>query len=72
MRSVRTHCWDFVSVEHQRYAPAAVVQMPAVGLALGGRRRKPRAGVGADPPLAAGGREAREVAVLHTLLSGWA
>lgn len=43
--------------------------MPAVGLALGGRLRERRAGVGADPPLAAGRREAGEVAVLHTLLS---
>lgn len=44
--------------------------MPAVGLALGGRLRKRRAGVGADPPLLAWRRQAREVAVLHTLLSG--
>lgn len=68
--SAKTHRRDFVSVEKQRYAPTAVVQMPAVGLALGGRLRKRRAGAGADPPLAAGRREAREVAVLHTLLSG--
>lgn len=44
--------------------------MPAVGLALGGRLRKRRAGVGAHPPLLAWRRQAREVAVLHTLLSG--
>lgn len=68
--SVKTRRRDFVSVENQRYAAAAVVQMPAVGLALGGRLRKRRAGAGADPPLAAGRREAREVAVLHALLSG--
>ncbi len=31
-----THWWYFVSVKNECYAATAVVQMPAVGLALGG------------------------------------
>lgn len=63
--------WYFVSVENKCYAATAVVQMPAVGLALGCCFRRWRPSHGTNPPLMARGSEASEVAVLQTLLSGW-
>lgn len=66
------HCcswWNFVSVENKCYAATAVVQMAAVGLALGGRLWRWRSGHRTNPPLMARGGEAGEVAVLQTLPS---
>lgn len=59
--------WYFVSVEDKCYAATAVIQMPAVWLALGGGFWRRGSGHGTNPPLMARGREAGEVAVLQTL-----
>lgn len=69
IREEVTHWWYFVSVEDERYAATAVVQMRGVRLALGGCLWRRRSSHGTNPPLVAGGGEAREVAVLHTLSS---
>lgn len=65
------HRWHFVPVEDEGHAAAAVVQVAAVGLALGGgglSRRGSRHG--AHPPVVAGRGETRQVAVLQTRLAG--
>lgn len=59
-----THWWYFVSVENKCYADTAVVQMPAVRLALGGYLWRRGSSHGANAPLVARGGEAGEVAVL--------
>lgn len=66
----RYSCWYFASDENKCYADAAVVQMPAVGLALGGHLWRWGYSHGANPPLMAWWREAGEVAVLQALASG--
>lgn len=65
-----THWRNFVTVEDQRDSAAAVVQVPAVGLALGGCLWGRRPGHGAHAPFVAGRGEAGEEAVLQTLSSG--
>lgn len=64
-----THWWYFVSVENKCYAATAVVQMPAVWLALGGCLWRWGSSHGTNPPLMARGGEAHQVAVLQTLPS---
>ncbi len=64
-----THWWYFVSVENKCYTATAVVQMPAVRLALGSCLWRRRSSHGTNPPFMARGREACEVAVLYTLSS---
>lgn len=64
-----THWRDFVSVENKCYVATAVIQMPAVRLALGGFLWRWGFSHGTNPPLITGGREASEVVVLQTILS---
>lgn len=64
-----THRRYFVPVEDERHPHTAVVQMPAVRLALGGDLWEGGSRRGADPPLVAGGGEAGEEVVLQTLMS---
>lgn len=64
-----THRRYFVSVENECYAAAAVVQMAAVWLALGGYMWRWRSNHWTNPPLMTRGGEAGEVAMLQTFLS---
>lgn len=66
-----THRRYFVSVENECYAAAAVVQMAAVWLALGGYMWRWRSNHWTNPPLMTRGGEAGEVAMLQTFLSSW-
>lgn len=67
----KPHRWHFVPVEDERHAAAAVVQVAAVGLALGGGGLPRRgSGHGAHPPVVAGRGETRQVNVLQARLAG--
>lgn len=68
---MKPHRWHFVPVEDEGHAAAVVVQVAAVGLALGGAGLPRRgSGHGAHPPVVAGWGETRQVAVLQTSLAG--
>lgn len=68
---IKAHRRHFVPVEHEGHAAAAVVQVAAVGLALGARGLSRRGSAhGAHSPVVAGWGQTRQVAVLQTSLPG--